>query len=98
MKVIFGAVSAIALTVSVSATAQSTPAPGPICQTAINMCAGGAYRDQGFASSSECYDFFKGDAICPQPGDVGIGPEFDADLELGNSCKDSGCYTTPIGP
>lgn len=52
-----------------AASAQEPPSSELACRRAIALCADGAYRNKGFRTSGECFDYYTMGLDCPQPGD-----------------------------
>ena len=51
------------------ASAQEAPSPEGACKLAVALCADGAYRQHGFRTPGECFDYYTMGLDCPQPGD-----------------------------
>lgn len=51
-----------------AASAQEPPSSEVACRRAVALCADGAYRQLGFRTSGECFDYYTLGLDCPQPG------------------------------
>jgi hypothetical protein len=67
MKRLSFIVSSTMLVWGAAASAQVPPSSEVACRRAVNLCADGAYRDRGFRTSGECFDYYTAGLDCPPP-------------------------------